>query len=85
MEKLRTYLNGMPLADQSAFADRCGTTIGYLRKAISTSSKLDGKTCIAIERESAGRVHCEDLRPDADWAYLRNSVAASPAGEAANA
>lgn len=71
MEKLRDYLNGMSLPAQTAFAGRCGTTIGYLRKAISARAKLDGRTCIAIERESGGSVTCEDIRPDADWGYLR--------------
>jgi DNA-binding transcriptional regulator YdaS (Cro superfamily) len=29
--------------------------------------------CIAIERATKGAVRCEDLRPDVDWAVLRNS------------
>ena len=29
--------------------------------------------CPAIERATAGRFRCEDLRPDVDWAVLRNS------------
>ncbi|MDH2239096.1 helix-turn-helix domain-containing protein [Pigmentiphaga sp. GD03639] len=43
--------------------------------------------CPAIERATAGTVRCEDLRPDVDWAYLRQSAAAAPtptpAGEVA--
>lgn len=30
--------------------------------------------CPAIERATGGAVRCEDLRPDVDWAYLRNST-----------
>lgn len=39
------------------------------------------KRCLDIERESAGAVRCEDLRPDIDWAYLRQSP--QPAQEVA--
>lgn len=27
--------------------------------------------CPSIERVTEGRVRCEELRPDVDWAYLR--------------
>jgi DNA-binding transcriptional regulator YdaS (Cro superfamily) len=30
--------------------------------------------CPAIERHSKGAVRCEDLRPDVDWAYLRQQT-----------
>ncbi|MBK8117579.1 MAG: helix-turn-helix domain-containing protein [Candidatus Accumulibacter sp.] len=29
--------------------------------------------CPSIERATKGAVRCEDLRPDVDWAVLRNS------------
>ena len=29
--------------------------------------------CIQIEKATGGKVKCEDIRPDVDWAYLRNS------------
>ena len=61
----------MPTAAQESFAKRCGTTIGYLRKAISTKARLGWDLCVALERESFGRLTCEQLRPDVDWAYLR--------------
>ena len=73
MEKLRAYLNSLPTDEQTAFATRCGTSVGYLRKAISKGQKLGESTVIAIDRESGGEVPCECLRPDVDWAYLRGS------------
>lgn len=76
MESLRAYLNNMSTQDQVAFATRCETTVGYLRKVISTGQQLGEGLCIAIDRESGGSVRCEDLRPDVDWAYLRKSNAA---------
>lgn len=74
MEKLRTYLNSLPTPEQEAFANRCGTSIGYLRKAISKKHRVDAKLCIAFERESLGIIRCEDVRPDADWPVLRRSA-----------
>lgn len=76
MDKLRKFLRAMPPIERTAFADRCGTTIGYLRKAVSVQSKMGVELCIAIERESRGVIVCEDLRPDVDWQFLRGSKAA---------
>lgn len=76
------YLSGLPSADdRKAFAVRCGTSLEYLRLI---ASGADGRRfreslCIAIERESAGAVTCEELRPDVDWAYLRGTAKPLPA------
>lgn len=77
MKKLLSYLNGLPPSEQAAFAQRSGTTVGYLRKAISKGQKIGEGLCINLERESQRAVLCEDLRNDVDWAYLRST----PAGE----
>lgn len=74
MEKLRTYLNSLSTPQQEAFAARCETSIGYLRKAISKRHRVDVVLCIALERESRGAVRCEDMRPEADWPVLRNPL-----------
>jgi DNA-binding transcriptional regulator YdaS (Cro superfamily) len=29
--------------------------------------------CITVEKLTDGRIRCEELRPDVDWAYLRCS------------
>ena len=34
---------------------------------------IPAERCPAIERATNGAVRCEDLRPDVDWAYLRNT------------
>lgn len=73
MEALREYLNSLSVTEQADFAARCETSIGYLRKAISIEQSLGESLVIKIERESLGAVRCEDLRPDVDWQYLRNS------------
>jgi len=77
MEKLRAYLNSLSPSDQEDFARRCNTTIGYLRKGISTGQLFGESICINIDRESEGTVTCEDLRPDVDWAYLRGTKRAA--------
>lgn len=76
METLRDYLNSLPVDEQVAFAARCGTTVGYLRKAISIRQPINAATAIAIERESGGAVTCESLRRDVDWAYIRGTARA---------
>lgn len=75
MNKLLRYLNALPPAQQADFAKRCGTTVGYLRKAISIGQALREALCINIERESAEAVLCDDLRTDVDWSYLRGTCA----------
>lgn len=73
METLLTFINGMQPKQQEEFAERCKTSVGYIRKAISAGQKFGDGLCINIERESFGAVRCEDLRPDVDWAYLRGT------------
>jgi DNA-binding transcriptional regulator YdaS (Cro superfamily) len=75
--ELLAYLNALPPSEQVAFATRCKTTVGYLRKAISIKQPLREGLCIDIERESGRRVLCEMMRPDVDWEYLRNSAQAA--------
>lgn len=70
METLRLYLNSLSSADQLDYARRCGTSLGYLRKAISIDQKIGEGLVITLERESGGAVRCENLRPDVDWKYL---------------
>lgn len=72
--EFRKYFYGLPVDEREAFATSCETTVGHLRNV------AYGKTCgeklaIAIERTSKGTVRCEEMRPDVDWAYLRNSPA----------
>lgn len=82
MDKLLTYLNGLPKAERQDFVARCGTSEGYLRKAISMGQRIGEGLCIAIDRESGAAVRCEDIRPDVDWIYLRAPTAAQPKEQA---
>lgn len=75
MDTLREYLRGLSPVEQAAFASRCGTSIGYLRKALSVGQSVGESLAINMERESRGAIRCEDIRPDVDWAYLRSTGA----------
>jgi DNA-binding transcriptional regulator YdaS (Cro superfamily) len=70
MEALRGYLNSLHPELRDQFAEHCGTTQNYLRKAISKGQRLALETAILIDQESGGVVRCESLRPDVDWDYL---------------
>lgn len=82
MNPILRYLNSLPVPEQAAFAARCRTTVGYLRKAASTGQRLGENLCINFERESGRVVTCEMLRPDVDWAYLRGTQAIAEQGAA---
>lgn len=64
MEKLRIYLNGLSTDEQKQFALACGTSLGYLRKAISEKQALGILTSVKIEQQSQGQVTRIDLHPD---------------------
>lgn len=67
MQQLLDYLKGLDSPAREDFARRCGTTVGYLRKAVSKGEKINAVTCINIELESSGAVSCECLRGDVRW------------------
>jgi len=67
MKTLRNYLNRMPRAEQERFASECKTSLGYLRKAISTKQRLGIELVARLQKHSGGAVLATDLRPDVDW------------------
>lgn len=66
MEQLREFLNGLTPDEQVNFAKSCNTSIGYLRKAISVSQRLNPILCVQIENMTAGKVTRQALR-EQDW------------------
>jgi hypothetical protein len=84
METLRAYLSTLPPSDQAEYAKRCGTTIGYLRKALSTKPRLDGALVRQLDEQSDGQVSRYDLRPDifGDAPVRRASAATGATAEA---
>lgn len=64
MDSLRAYLASLTPADQVQYATRAGTTIGYLRKALSKGHRFDGALARRLDEESGGAVCRYELRPD---------------------
>ena len=64
METLRAYLGTLTPPEQSSYAARCGTSIGYLRKALSKKQRFDGALVRKLWEESGGVVSREELRAD---------------------
>jgi DNA-binding transcriptional regulator YdaS (Cro superfamily) len=59
--------------------------IGTVQSSISNwraRGRVPAEWCVAIERETAGAVTVEELRPDVDWAVIRGKPAV-PGREAA--
>ncbi len=54
---LHDYIKALRKDELEVFASRCETSA----------------LAINIERESSAAVSCEEMRPDVDWAYLRQS------------
>jgi len=75
MDTLRAYLTGLTPPEQAAYAAKAGTTIGYLRKAMSKGQRFDGALARRLDEESAGAVSRHDLRPDVFGAPAANDDA----------
>lgn len=75
--ELRDYLNALGGPERDSFASRCDTSMGQLRQVANGYRRAGESLAINIDRESGGVVPCESLRPDVDWAYLRNSRSAA--------
>lgn len=80
---MHTYWLSLRRVQREDFARACGTSPQYLYMVSKGIKKPGEKLAIAIERESAGRIRVEQLRPDVDWAYLRGTAPAEPELEAA--
>lgn len=73
--ELKEFLKGKTSAQQEAFAQACGTTVGQIKQVAYNKARRAGESlAINIERETDGCVRCEDLRPDVDWAYIRSTA-----------
>lgn len=66
MNELRFFLNSLSSGEQEVFAQRCGTSIGYLRKALSKNHDLGAALSVLIEQNSNGKVTRHHLHPE-DW------------------
>lgn len=69
----KTYFVGLDKTAREDLARRCDTSVGQLQQVAYGFRRCGEKLAIAIERETAGQISCEQLRPDVDWAYLRGT------------
>lgn len=67
MKKITEYINRLPTTEQVLFAYKCGTTVNYLRKAVSTGQTLSAKLSVALEQESKGFITRQYLHPHTYW------------------
>lgn len=70
------------VGSQRALATALGVTKGAVWQWKDGDRQVPAEHCPGIERLTQGQVRCEELRPDVDWGYLRNS-ATTEAKEAA--
>jgi uncharacterized protein ydas len=71
------FMNGIKQAvelcnGQSSLARACGVSQTAVLKWL-CGGKMDVKYIPAIIKATEGKVRAEDLRPDVDWAVIRNS------------
>lgn len=77
--KLREFLRSLASTEaQEAFAKACGTSLNYLRKAMSKGSRMDVALVEKIVEQSGFVVPPEELRDDVDWAFLTFDQAMKP-------
>lgn len=70
---LHSYIKGLDKAALESLAGRCLTTPGQLKQVAYGNRRANGGLAVCLDRETNGEVTCEELRPDIDWAYLRQA------------
>ncbi|MBX9637182.1 MAG: helix-turn-helix domain-containing protein [Nitrosomonas sp.] len=61
------------LGGQRALANKLNVSSPTVNQWIKGVRPIPAKQCPEIEKLVSGKVKCEDLRPDVDWAYLRGT------------
>jgi DNA-binding transcriptional regulator YdaS (Cro superfamily) len=57
-----------------ALAQRLGVPSALVSQWSTGARQVPAERCPAIERATRGEVMCEELRPDVDWAVLRQTA-----------
>ncbi|AMO78043.1 transcriptional regulator [Pseudomonas citronellolis] len=69
---LLEYMKPLSREELEEFAARCKTSAGQIKQIAYGHRRASAALAIDIDRETKGIVSCDQLRPDIDWAYLRN-------------
>lgn len=62
------------VGSMKAVAVHLGVTKGAVGQWKLPGRRIPAEHCPTIERLVSGKVKCEALRPDVDWAYLRGTA-----------
>lgn len=65
------------VGSQTALAQLLGVTKAAVGQWKDPERKVPAEYCPRIERATAGKVRCEDLRPDIEWGVLRDHAKAA--------
>lgn len=60
---------------RQAFAERCGSTLGYFKLLSCGHANCGPDLAIRIEAATDGAVTVESLRPDVPWHVIRGTAA----------
>ena len=63
----------LAVGGQAAMARYLGVTPPTVNQWAKGKRPIPAKRCLEIEKATGGAVTCEELRPDVDWSYLRNT------------
>jgi DNA-binding transcriptional regulator YdaS (Cro superfamily) len=69
---LLELIRSLDIPSLDSLAKRSGTSAGNLKQIAHGFRRAGPALAINLDRESGMAVTCEELRPDVDWAYLRN-------------
>lgn len=69
------------VGSQKALADLLGVTRAAVGQWKEEGRRVPAEHCPVIERETGGKVRCEELRPDVAWDVLRMQAGAEAAPE----
>lgn len=69
--KLREYVLSLDKSSRDEYAKKCRTTLGHLNQIIYGNRSCNPVLAIELDKQSNGRVLCDELCPDADWSYVR--------------
>jgi len=70
---LHEYIKGLDKEALEILARRCITSVGQLKQVAYGNRRASAALAVALERETGGKVTCEQLRSDIDWAYIRRT------------
>lgn len=77
MRKLVEFLEKQPQGYKAQLARAIGRSPSYFSRQLSGDRAFTAGDCVGIEKHTDGAVRCEDILPDVDWAFLRQTVKAA--------